>query len=79
MNLMTKHSSLPKLAATDQLPQIPEYEHCKQTLNADETFSNQLGVLAGPRGGPRFKSADVDGLMFQLLDLGLRPGHFTFD
>jgi hypothetical protein len=68
-----------KLAATDLLRQIPEYKHCEQTLRADEAFSNQLGVLAGPRGGPRFKSADVDGLMLQLLDLGLRPGLFTFD
>jgi hypothetical protein len=68
-----------KIAATNRLRGIPEYKHCKQTLTAEETLSKQLGVLAGPRGGPRFESADADGLMLQLLDLGLRPGQFTFD
>jgi hypothetical protein len=68
-----------KLTATDELQQLPEYQACLQSLLADTTFSRQLKVLAGPRGGPKFQSADAQGLMSQLIDLGAPQGHFAFD
>jgi hypothetical protein len=68
-----------KLAASDELRELPEYKSCLQALLADATFSSQLRVLAGPRGGPRFQSADAGGLMSQFVDLGAPQGKFTFD
>ncbi len=68
-----------KLAASDRLRDLSEYKHCLQTLTADGTFSNQLRVVAGPRGGPRSESADANGLMLQFVDLGLHPGQLTFN
>jgi hypothetical protein len=68
-----------KLASSDNLQELPEYQSCLQVLLADTTFSGQLKVLVGPRGGPRFQSADANGLMSQLIDLGVSRGQFTFD
>src|SRR5215813_13859716 len=68
-----------RLAASDELRELTQYKYCAQILHADETFARQMKVLVGPRGGPRSQSTDVDGLMFRLLDLGLRPGECTFD
>jgi hypothetical protein len=68
-----------KLAASDELRELPEYQSCLEALLADETFSSQLRVLAGPRGGPRFQSPDAHGLVNQFIDLGAPRGKFTFD
>jgi hypothetical protein len=68
-----------RLATSDELRELSEYKHCAQILRTDETFARQMKVLVGPRGGPRSQSPDVDGVMWRLLDLGLRTGQCTFD
>ncbi|HKO61189.1 MAG TPA: hypothetical protein VJV03_08530 [Pyrinomonadaceae bacterium] len=68
-----------KLHANDELQTLTEYNQCLRVLTADATFASQLGVLAGPRGGPRSLNTDAKGLIWQFPDLGLPSGQTAFD
>jgi hypothetical protein len=68
-----------RLAATDELTKLQEYQRCLDALKADSTICSQTETLAGTNSGRRSRTQSPEGLMRTVLDLGLNKQQSAYD
>jgi hypothetical protein len=68
-----------RLAATDELTKLPEYQMCSAALTGDSVISSQIDTLAGTNSGRRSRTQSAEGLMRSVLDLGIGDSDEVFD
>jgi hypothetical protein len=67
-----------RLLKQEDLAKLPEYKKCIKEVNNDPAISRHLETLVSiSLGGSRMP--DAEGLMYHLLDLGLKGDRYVFD